>query len=80
MGLTTFSTISMWKMYVEIQISKTHCMILGDNDVVGSLQFNGERTSVWQFENISNLTGGLRTWLKELRAYAGYGMLLKLNF
>lgn len=24
----------------------------GDNDVLGSVQFNGERTSIWQFKNI----------------------------
>lgn len=72
MGLTTFSTISMWKMYVEIQISHTHCIVLRDHDVVGSVQFNGERTSIWQFENISNLVGGLRTWLEEFRASAGH--------
>lgn len=39
MELTTFSTISMWKMYVEIEISHTHCIILNDNDVLGSVQF-----------------------------------------
>lgn len=79
MELTRFLTISLWKMYVEIQISNTHCIILGDNDVVGSLWFIGERTSIWQFENISNLIGGLRTWLEECRTSAGHGMLLKLN-
>lgn len=69
----------MWKMYIRIQIQNTHCTILGDNDVFDSIQFNGERGSIWQFKNISDLVEGLKHVLEEFRTYTGHRMLFKLN-